>query len=203
MNHENPYITHSDSNGDNDLAHLMQRWQSLGTGESFEKTPDHVMKKLHAAERKLTLPRRLARRYLLSSIIGVAMIPMSFELYRIVPVSIWLCVVYALFGLGMAIPSFILSYKLRNSRYYELPVIEAVRKISQLNRAHQNLEYVGIGCAVAVLSFFFYEIWQTGDMAILTGAIVGLVIGLAIGIARKIRTARNFREWLAIFKEDL
>lgn len=176
------------------LEQLRESWQKLSLdAEGLDKTNKMLSEQL-ARKKTTTIQDDLAARLRRISWIGVAFPPLAFVMFYQLDMPLWLCVTYTVFGLLMASLNRILGDYVSAVRLVELPVAEALRRATYIKVRQQQLRALGVTAAFMVVGLLMMELLETGNDAVVLGAVVGLVAGLAIGIPRCVKNARLARK---------
>ncbi len=136
------------------------------------------------------LQYRLARRQRRTAIAGLLMIPLAYMLYAVLELNIWICVIYAVFGLVMSILNRLLADYTSEMPLAEMPVAEALRRAVMIRLRQRQIRIIGGAAVLAALAVSLIGAYGS-DM--LLAMVVGLAAGLAVGIPRAVRMSRMAR----------
>ncbi len=137
------------------------------------------------------LQYRLARRQ--TAIAGLLMIPLAYMLYAVLELNIWICVIYAVFGLVMSILNRLLADYTSEIPLAEMPVAEALRRAVMIRLRQRQIRIGGIIGGAAVLAALAVSLIGAYGSDMLLAMVVGLAAGLAVGIPRAVRMSRMAR----------
>lgn len=141
---------------------------------------------------------RLRRRFFL----GLALTPLAYLMYATMGIPLWVCVVYAVFGLIMSLLKRGLVRYIGSSRLMELPVAEAYVRALDIRRRRNRLRQLGIGLGVFVIISLLMAIFDSGSQAMLWGAGCGLVFGIIVAVSVCINENRLYRRLIDSLKEE-
>ena len=139
------------------------------------------------------LQSRLARRQRRTAIAGLLMIPLAYMLYAVLELNIWICVIYAVFGLVMSILNRLLADYTSEIPLAEMPVAEALRRAVMIRLRQRQIRIGGIIGGAAVLAALAVSLIGAYGSDMLLAMVVGLAAGLAVGIPRAVRMSRMAR----------
>ncbi len=139
------------------------------------------------------LQYRLARRQRRTAIAGMLMIPLAYMLYAVLELNIWICVIYAVFGLVMSILNRLLADYTSEMPLAEMPVAEALRRAVMIRLRQRQIRIGGIIGGAAVLAALAVSLIGAYGSDMLLAMVVGLAAGLAVGIPRAVRMSRMAR----------
>ena len=108
--------------------------------------------------------------------------------------QVWICFVYAIFGVVMCILNRRLSNFILSKNLLEIPATEALQHATAVRLYQKNVRILGSLLAILLLFGMYYVLPPSEHRSyILMGGVVGLVLGLAIAIPRCITNARLAR----------
>ena len=171
------------------FRNFSKSWQNSGKDSKFLTSAE-----LYRVLRRNNLILRLRRRAL-SIVILCCIAPfLILSLSNLVPVSPLLMTVYIGFMVICGAESFYWWWRLGKVYHYmTIPVIEAQKKMDELDRLRRNIKIFGWIVGAPVLALLFYEIALEGQHGEIYGAIGGAKVGAAIGITWEILNRRQLR----------
>ncbi len=114
-------------------------------------------------------------------------------LYAVLELNIWICVIYAVFGLVMSILNRLLADYTSEMPLAEMPVAEALRRAVMIRLRQRQIRIGGIIGGAAVLAALAVSLIGAYGSDMLLAMVVGLAAGLAVGIPRAVRMSRMAR----------
>ena len=183
------------------LDQLKQQWQELNLRTDNLEVANRELSERLSRGHVTTTQQRLARDTRRWSINGLLMIILAWPLTEICNMPWWVAVIYAVFGLIMAIVIRLLSRYIESERLVDLPVTEAYERACMIRRRQWYCRIVGIICGTMVLSMMFYYMYIHDEVEMLWASGAGLVIGLIIGLFKAFYLNRMSRQLIDDFKD--
>lgn len=177
-----------------DLDLIKQQWQQLSVKvDNLEQANERLSDQLARTNAK-SFQERLAGRVKRISWAGLLLPVLAPMLYYSLQMPVWMCFVYAIFGIFMCILNRRLSSFILSKNLLEISATEALQHATAVRLYQKNARILGVFLA-ALLLFGMYYVLPLSEQrsAILWGGVVGLLIGLAFAIPRCITNARLAR----------
>lgn len=177
---------------------MRDNWQSLGK----DSEPPSVSELIKQMTRR-SLIGRLRRRALCVAIIGLSGPLWMLEMNHLQPVSPLLFWFYIIFMLFFSAASFYWWYRVGEvSRYMSLPLVEAQKRMSDLDRLRRNIKISGWIAGAPLIALLLYEIALQSNEGGFIGALIGGIIGGAVGLMWEIKNRRQVKALRQSFEPD-
>ena len=177
-----------------DLDLIKQQWQQLSVKvDKLEQANERLSDQLARTNAK-SYQQRLAGRVKRTSWVGLLLPILAPLQYYSLHMPVWICAVYAIFGIFMCVLNRRLSSFILSKNLLEISATEALQHATAVRLYQKNARILGVFLA-ALLLFGMYYVLPLSEQrsAILWGGVVGLLIGLAFAIPRCITNARLAR----------
>lgn len=177
-----------------DLDFIKQQWQQLSVKvDNLEQANQRLSDQLARTNAK-SFQERLAGRVKRISWAGLLLPVLAPMLYFSLQMPVWICVVYAIYGIFMCILNRRLSAFILSKNLLEISATEALQHATAVRLYQKNLRILSAILAILLLFGMYYMLPVTEHHTfILMGGLVGLVLGLAFAIPRCITNARLAR----------
>ena len=177
-----------------DLDLIKQQWQQLSVKvDNLEQANQRLSDQL-ARNNAKSYQQRLAGRVKGISWAGLMLPVLAPMLYLSLNMPVWICFVYAIFGVVMCILNRRLSNFILSKNLLEIQATEALQHATAVRLYQKNVRILGSLLAILLLFGMYYVLPPSEHRSyILMGGVVGLVLGLAIAIPRCITNARLAR----------
>lgn len=177
-----------------DLDFIKQQWQQLSVKvDNLEQANQRLSDQLARTNAK-SFQERLAGRVKRISWAGLLLPVLAPMLYFSLQMPVWICVVYAIYGIFMCILNRRLSTFILSKNLLEISATEALQHATAVRLYQKNLRILSAILAILLLFGMYYMLPVTEHHTfILMGGLVGLVLGLAFAIPRCITNARLAR----------
>ena len=173
---------------------LKQQWKQLAARTDKLEDANRRLSERLAKSKVTSLQEMLATRIDQWGRVGYVLPLLAPALYYIIHIPWWYCLLYALFGIAMALTSVWFAGYVREKRLTILPVAEAVERAVSIKLIQTRMRMCSFvaGMALLVLGGFLLPEVEERESVVL-GGITGLIVGLAISIPRCIANARMAR----------
>lgn len=176
-------------NPDNELNSIRAAWQHLQPPTSAEAEA-----RARSSARADRARARLRSTYLRSAAWAVLVMLLAPELYLIVDMPIWFCVVYCAFGAMMMVLTLRLASVLNRADYLSCPVLEAQAHLADVVRLRRRIETIGWLAGASLIATFLYILWAMGETEAFWGGCAGGIVGIAVAIRKIHRQNRLLRQ---------
>ena len=177
---------------------LKNRWKELGK-DSEPLSKAELYRILH----RNNLVMRLRRRAILIFLLGCLGPFLINFMASFQPLSVMLRILYSVFMLFCAGLSLYWWYRLgRIYDFMTIPVIQAKKKMDELNRLRVRCKIIGWVTGAPVIGLLFYEILMEGPEDSFYGALIGAFIGLAIGLTWEYLNRRQVKDIRNTFTDE-
>ena len=167
------------------LDELKIKWQLMEVRMNELSDANKRLSEKLAKEKTVSLQSRLAKRINRNAWAGLAMPILAPSLYYVLMMPIWVCILYAFFGILAMVIDLNFASSIKNENLVELPVASAIRRAVQIKMRMERRLLVGIIFVVPLMITMVYTLPKADREIILIGGAVGFIIGAIIG-------ARNF-----------
>lgn len=189
-------------NDSDSLDHLREIWKKAPINTARLDSNARSIEGELGRSRPAGYARILARDYNRMSWFALIVIAMSVPL-KFIGCPMWLCVVYALFGLCAVVWNFFLARYISHIDFMTLPVVQSIEKAVRIRMLQRRLlllsSVLGILVIVPLLKFF-YE--AEPEHSMFWGGVVGGVLGLIVGVRKEILFFRRSRELLRSLQDE-
>ena len=179
------------------LDDLKKQWQEMSAKldklDDANKQLSEQLSKSHVATYQETLSRRIR----LTSIVGFLLPLLSFVLYFEIHLPLWICILYAVYGLLMGAVWLWYSYFVGHVSLLSLPLKEAYQRAIKIKERQTQLRILGVVSGVIVLFLLGYYI----DPGLWIAFLIGAVLGLIVAIIKAISAARLARKMVESLQE--
>lgn len=177
-----------------DLDLIKQQWQQLSVKvDNLEQANQRLSDQL-ALNKAKSYQQRLASRVKSISWAGLLLPVLAPMLYFSLNMPVWICFVYAIYGIGMCNLNRRLSAFILSKNMLEISATEALQHATAVRLYQKNVRILSVFLAVMLLFGMYYVLPPSEHRSyILIGGGVGLVLGLAFAIPRCITNARLAR----------
>ena len=178
-----------------DLDLIKQQWQQLSVKvDNLEQANRRLSDQLARTNAK-SFQERLAGRVKRISWAGLLLPVLAPMLYYSLQMPVWICFVYAIFGIFMCILNRRLSTFILSKNLMEISATEALQHATAVRLYQKNVRILSAILAILLLFGMYYVLPPSEHQSyILMGGLVGLIIGLAFAIPRCITNARLARQ---------
>ena len=177
-----------------DLDLIKQQWQQLSVKvDNLEQANERLSDQLARTNAK-SFQERLAGRVKRISWAGLLLPVLAPMLYYSLQMPVWMCFVYAIFGIFMCILNRRLSTFILSKNLMEISATEALQHATAVRLYQKNVRILSAILAILLLFGMYYVLPPSEHQSyILTGGVVGIILGLAFAIPRCITNARLAR----------
>ena len=168
---------------DDELRHI---WGQTDTGVGDDRL-DRLARMVCSRKVKGTR-RKLYQFYLYKAILGLCFAPLAAMLYYC-GMPVWMCIIYMLYGLMMAVVLYTFSRKILHSNFFSLPLVEALEKVEALERRRTLNFIVGIAGAIPVIACLGILVYDM-DAELIPAFWLGVALGLAVAIFMVVKQLR-------------
>lgn len=172
---------------------LKQQWKQLAARTDKLEDANRRLSERLAKSNVTSLQEMLATRIDQWGRVGYALPLLAPALYYIINIPWWYCLLYALFGIAMALTSVWFAGYVREKRLTILPVAEAVKRAVSIKLIQTRMRMCSFVAGMALLVLGGFLLPDVERESVVLGGIIGLVVGLAISIPRCIANARMAR----------
>ncbi|MDE6300296.1 MAG: hypothetical protein K2M19_01085 [Muribaculaceae bacterium] len=183
------------------LDQLKKQWQELNLRTTRLEEANNELSQRLARGHVTSTQQRLARDTRRWGIAGFLLVLLAIPLVHTFSMPWWVGVVYAAFGILMAILNFNLSAFIERERLVDLPVTQAYERACRIRHRQFLCRVTGIICGSLVIAMLFYYFWLQNDIIIIYSFAGGLIIGLSLGISKAYRQNRMSRQLIDDFKD--
>lgn len=176
-----------------DINDTLKEWQSRWEKIGNTTPPADTSRVVSNAARRRTEPMQLERTFTRLGIMGLLFPCLALCMREFIPQ--WMMIVYSAFGVTAGLVDLYLARRVRGIYYVDLPVLEAVSRITRLEQTVRILRYISMVGGLAIVAALLYCLYITGDKSLFYGGLAGLAIGLPLGLRIWIFTNRRFRRW--------
>lgn len=183
---------------DYNIDDIKSNWQSISvdTG-AFSRASGSVLGAL--TEHRISSSQEAIVKMLKTEMcIGLALPLLAVALYA-VSIPLWVCVVYALFGLVGATAKYWLIRYARQPIAH-LPVAEGVRRAVELRRRIIRVNFAIVGPMLAVVGVLLQSLFESSHEGAFWGGIVGFGIGCFVAYVRVRMMLRRTRRLVESLK---
>lgn len=185
------------------LDQLKKQWQELNLRTTNLEEANKELRERLSRGRVTSTQQRLARDTRHWSLLGFALVFLAVPLVHTYEMPLWFGIIYAGFGVLMAVLGLRLSAFINRERLVDMPVAQAYERACLIRHKQLICRIVGIICGSLVVGFLFYYFWLQGDMIAVYSAAAGLVIGLAVGLRKALMQNRMARQLINDFRSSL
>ncbi|MGN0224241.1 MAG: hypothetical protein ACI4AM_09505 [Muribaculaceae bacterium] len=177
-----------------DLDLIKQQWQQLSVKvDNLEQANQRLSDQL-ARNNAKSFQERLAGRIKRISWAGLLLPVLAPMLYFSLQMPVWICFIYAIYGIAMCILNRRLSAFILSKNLLEISATEALQHATAVRLYQKNVRILGSLLAILLLFGMYYVLPPSEHQDyILMGGLVGMVLGLAFAIPRCITNARLAR----------
>lgn len=174
-----------------DLDLIKQQWQQLSVKvDNLEQANQRLSDQL-ARNNAKSYQQRLAGRVKSVSWAGLMLPVLAPMLYFSLQMPVWICFVYAIYGIGMCILNRRLSAFILSKNLLEISATEALQHATAVRLYQKNVRILSAILAILLLFGMYYVLPPSEhQFYILIGGGVGILLGLAFAIPRCITNAR-------------
>lgn len=172
------------------IEDIKRDWANLTVENEILNRKNRELTRELSARKIRSYQEKLSRSYRIGYI-GFFFPLLALMMYRMIDMSVAVCIAYALFGLIAGFYNLWFRSYVRKTDYMSMPVVEAVIRASKVVRYQNRSVIIGILATLLLLWAMFADFVRIGDMAIVVGGVAGAVIGGIIGAARCIRNHRH------------
>ncbi len=164
------------------LEELKIQWQQMEVRVNELSEANKRLSEQLAKDKTVSLQTRLAKRIRQHALAGLALPILAPSLYYILMMPLWICLVYAFFGILVMTINLDFASSIKNECLVELPVASAIRRAVQIKMGMERRVLLGIMLAIPLLITLAYALPEADRETILLGGAVGTIIGGAIGL---------------------
>lgn len=177
-----------------DLDLIKQQWQQLSVKvDNLERANQRLSDQLARTNAK-SFQERLAGRVKRVSWAGLLLPVLAPMLSYSLHMPVWICFVYAIFGIFMCVLNRRLSAFILSKNLLEISATEALQHATAVRLYQKNVRILSALLAILLLFGMYYVLPPSEHQSyILTGGGVGIVLGLCFAIPRCITNARLAR----------
>lgn len=157
--------------------------------ENLEKSDRELSERL-AHSSITTVQQRLAGRIRRMTFFGFFIPLLAPMLFFVVKTPLWVCCIYALFGVVMAVVNLLLAGYISKVDLLSLPVVEATMRALKIRRYQTYIRIFGAFGGAGVLLALMWPWIAQKDTVLLISCAVGMAIGLAVSLPRAIKNHR-------------
>lgn len=169
---------------DKQLEDLRTQWQTMKLDNERLVDANRRLSQQLSAQRASDRQRTLARRYRVTGLVALVMLPLlAFQLHHVAEVPVWICVLYAVLGIVMGALNLWFSVYVGDKDFISRPTCEALEHVRKVLLWQARLRTAGMTIAFVVLAplfAHFASLERNVELLVSTG--IGLVCGLAIGL---------------------
>ena len=177
-----------------DLDLIKQQWQQLSVKvDNLERANQRLSDQLARTNAK-SFQERLAGRVKRVSWAGLLLPVLAPMLSYSLQMPVWICFVYAIFGIFMCVLNRRLSTFILSKNLLEISATEALQHATAVRLYQKNLRLLSALLAILLLFGMYYVLPPSDHQSyILIGGAVGIILGLAFALPRCITNARLAR----------
>ena len=163
---------------------LKANWLALSVQESAVESNCKAVADKIAAGKATGMQRKLAAYYKRTVICGLMLPAMAPFLVFSLDLSVFVAVLYGLFGILMAIGNLWLYRYIVSCNFITNTIAQSLRHSLNIGKWRARLFIVGIVLGCAILAVMFAELIGKNSDSVLAGAVCGLVIGVAVALVK-------------------
>jgi cation transport ATPase len=172
-----------------DLEQFKSQWQSVNIKVDRLSEANRELTQKLASQHAVSLKQKLAKKYNRIAIVGLCLPLLSFVLYYELNMPVWLCIVYAIFGLVAAYMNYNLAKFILHTDYISMPIAEAIKHAVKIRRRQRKTMMFLLFLALLVLWALFAQVYTIAP-ELMIACYIGLGIGVIIDI---ILSTKSFR----------
>ncbi len=170
------------------LDNLKQQWQQMEVRIDQLADANRRLSEQLAKEKTKTIQTQLTDRISHLSWCGLILVGLAPIMYYELALPLWVCVLYALFGLAETIIQQNFASYIRDESLIEMPVAQAVCRAAKIKIRMQRSAAVGYVFAIMLIAAIAFSYPNIADR---NAAFIGGAIGLALGSIFGLRRLRN------------
>lgn len=158
---------------------------------------DSLAQKVYARKVRSTRGRLVAF-YRYKAFLGICFLPLACLLF-FGGMPLWVCVLYAVYGLMMSAILFSFSARIRHSDFLSLPVAEALKAVGRLEwrrTVNMIIGFAGAAPLLAAIGIVISDIDRELLPAFWTGLLIGLVV-MVVLVLKQLRMWKRLRNELS------
>lgn len=176
---------------------LKANWLALSVQESAVESNCKAVADKIAAGKATGMQRKLAAYYKRTVICGLMLPAMAPFLVFSLDLSVFVAVLYGLFGILMAIGNLWLYRYIVSCNFITNTIAQSLRHSLNIGKWRARLFIVGIVLGCAILAVMFAELIGKSSDSVVADAVCGLVIGVAVALVKYRRMRKVYRQMLA------
>lgn len=181
-----------------ELDILKTEWQRLRLENEALDQKNRELTHRIVHERVKTNQQKLAANYRIGYF-GLMFPFLAWTMYKILNISVWLCVCYSVYGLIACALQIVFMYYLKNIDYTSMTTVEAIKVASKIVYRQNRGVLISTFAALMIIVPLFCELADLGGHVVI-GGIAGGVIGGTVGIIRYLRNRRLAKQVLEELK---
>lgn len=183
-----------------DLEQFKAQWQSANIKVDRLNEANRELTQKLASQRAISLKQKLAKKYKRIAIVGLFLPILSIVLYYELSMPIWLCAIYAIFGLVAAYINYDFARFILRTDYISMPIAEAVKHAIKIRVRQRNTMLLLSFMALCVLWALFSQVYKI-EPELIIACYIGLAIGVIIDIIISTKSFRLSKKILSELEE--